>query len=198
MTDALGGVSQVGVEAVTQRDLVVFDAMQSRVAPFAPGSGDGVPVHGMFARLTDHLQATSELYRRALVQAVDPLGSQMFGGTLAGESNAVTAKVAPIGVEQPIAEQSLNARFGLETPLAGGSVQEIGPLGERHSAPGVDGQSFRPMSGAVEESLDLMMQAHSEIMRRQLGIMSATTAVEAATSGARSSGQNIDTLLRGG
>ncbi len=183
-------IAPTGAAVSNRFDLVEFADIQGRLRPFDPGASPArLPIQDFGDKLASELKATSDAYRRALARAVDPLapglgpeglrsrtdGDGGFGVARAGgAAEARVVEATPLGVE------------------AKGAVEEIGPSRSDAATP-----RLSATDAALEESVRLMMTAHSEIMKRQVGVMSATASLEAATSGARTTGQNVDTLLKG-
>lgn len=196
MSEAIGAVGAAGAGPVARYDLAEFGALQRRAAPYAPGAGDASPVENLGQSLADRLKATSDDYRRAIEAAIDPLSKTALTGL---RTDVAGRGVAPpaVGAPQPVAATELGqeAPFARETSLGPDRTNEVVAPREEAGRIGADGMGLTDQ--ALEESVGLMLRAHSEIMKRQVGVMSATTTLEAATSTARSSGQNIDTLLRG-
>lgn len=174
--------------AVGRYELVEFGDIQRRVLPFKPGAAEAAaPVKNLAENLAHELKATSDAYRRALAQAVDPLSPGALAEGLKNRTDGVKAVDA--------AGAGRGAGAGETSPLGverKGAVEEIGPTKADGASP-----TLKATDAALEESVALMMKAHSEIMKRQVSVMAATATLEASTSGARSAGQNVDTLLRG-
>ncbi len=176
MTNALPPVGPGSVAVHDARDLALT---QSEDAAFSAGLAADPTQLGR--DLLDGLASASESYRQALAMALDPGVSAMKTG---GASSGAAGASAANGVE------------------AGGFPgSSIAPTPQAHPQAQVAGGEPAPLLSetdkASEQSLSLLLDAHTQIMRRQVGVMSATTTLDAASSGARRSSQNLDTLLRG-
>lgn len=176
MSNALPSVGAASVAVYDARDLALT---QTEDAAFSAGLAADPSSLGR--DLLEGLGAASENYRRALALALDPslgLGGAQGGPGVASASPAIGS--AP-SAGAPVAAPQASAP---NAPVSGPANGEPAPL-------------LSQTEQASEASLSLLLDAHAQIMRRQVGVMSATTTLDAASSGARRSSQNLDTLLRG-
>lgn len=175
MSNALPPVGAGAVSVHDSRDLALT---QAEDAAFSAGLAADPSTLGR--DLLNGLAAASEHYRQALAMALDPGVSAMKTAPSAG---ARPAAAAASGVSQPGSSVA---------PTPGPH-----PMAVSATPGGAPAPLLSQTERASEQSLALLLDAHSQIMRRQVGVMSATTTLDAASSGARRSSQNIDTLLRG-
>jgi hypothetical protein len=173
MSNALPPVGAGAVSVHDSRDLALT---QTEDAAFSAGLAADPSTLGR--DLLNGLAAASEHYRQALAMALDPGVSAMKTAPSAGARSAAAS-----GVSQPGSSVA---------PTPGPH-----PMAETATPGGEPAPLLSQTERASEQSLALLLDAHSQIMRRQVGVMSATTTLDAASSGARRSSQNIDTLLRG-
>lgn len=177
MSNAL---TPVGAGAVAVHDARDLAMTQTEDAAYSAGLAADPSQLGR--DLLDGLAAASESYRKALAMALDPGASALDGARGAtapgGATKGVQPAVAPGQPGEAAAPGYAPAQATAETD-------------------GAPAPLLSQTDQAAEKSLALLLDAHSQIMRRQVGVMSATTTLDAASSGARRSSQNLDALLRG-
>ena len=177
MTNALPPVGAGSVAVHDARDLALT---QSEDAAYSASLAADPSQLGR--DLLDGLAAASESYRQALAMALDPgISALKSGGAPQPGGTADPAAAGVPAVGQPGSSVAPTPQAHPDAQVAGGEPAPLLSQTER----------------ASEQSLSLLLDAHSQIMRRQVGVMSATTTLDAASSGARRSSQNLDTLLRG-